>query len=353
MRILITVSSLTRGSGLSRYVFSLCKLLKRANDVWVLTTHDNGTITYERNELNFISENIHLISLGCTNKVRKYFDVVHWINKIHPDIIINNYNAVVQYVLPFIYRTIKVIHVLHNDTFDFYRVGAINGNRICGWIAPTKAIANHFNIYTNNRYSDRITIISHGVEEAVHQKNHNKTLEIVYAGVLYEHKGVKILPDIIQRLTKLGIKLHFTIIGGGVLYDWLHERFYAEINNGIVTLTGVVDHDIVYYYMSKADIFLYPTHLDAFGLVIAEAMMNGAVPVVTLLPGITDNIITHGKDGYLIPKDNIDSFVSTINNLSNDKDLLCLLSKSAHNKSVTAFSFKQMKTNYENYLSSL
>lgn len=354
MRYLITVSSLTPGSGLSRYVFSLCRLLvEGGNEVWVLTTHDDGTIAYERSELDSISKDIRLVSLGSRTKFTKYPEVIRKIRDISPDVIINNYNAVVQYVLPFVNKKIKVIHVLHNDTDDFYRVASINGGKTDGWIAPTKSIATHFNDYTSGKYADRVKVIPHGVEETELLPKNNKRLEIVYAGVLYEHKGVKILPEVIKRLRKKNIDLHFTMVGGGILDEWLKEQFSDEIKNGVVTFTGVIDHDKVYEMMSRGDIFLYPTHLDAFGLVIAEAMMNGLVPVVTHLPDITDNLIAHGEDGFLLEQDDIDAFVDCIVRLARDSRRKEFLQIAAHNKAKSSLSMNVMYQNYNKYFSSI
>lgn len=157
------------------------------------------------------------------------------------------------------------------------------------------------------------------------------------------------MPPIIKRLQDKGIDLHFTIIGGGVLDNWLREQFAKEVESGIVTFTGVIDHDKVYEEMSKADIFLYPTHLDAFGLVIAEAMMNGLVAVVTHLPGITDNLISDGNDGYLIKQDKIEQFVQTIENLYQDNAMLRKLGGLAHQKAKTKFSLSAMSKTYISY----
>lgn len=349
MRFLITVSSLTPGSGLTRYVFTLCQLLSAGNEVWVMTTHDNGDHSYERMELDKCGNNIHLISLGIKSKIEKYLSALKWIRKIKPHNIINNYNAVIQYLLPFFPGSTKTVHVLHNDTKDFYRVGAINGSRIKGWIAPTESIARRFNEYTEGKYADKIKVISHGVEECEKTSKANTRLEIVYAGVLYEHKGVKVLPEVIRRLLRGGVNLHFTIVGGGILSDWLKEQFAKEIAAGIVTMTGVIPHDDVYEIMAKGDIFLYPTHLDAFGLVIAEAMMNGMVPVVTNLPGITDNLIANREDGFLLEKDNIDSFVCVIKRLSQEPLVLKNLQEKAYKKAVTKLSIRKMRENYKLY----
>ena len=353
MRYLIAVSSLTPGSGLSRYVFSLCNILANENELYVVTTHDNGDNTFAREELDHISTEIRLISLGNKTKASKYLAAVRTVYQFRPDIIVNNYNGVFKYIIPFISKRIKIVHILHNDTDDFYRIGSINGTYTDGWIAPTEAIAEHFNHYTVDKYRDRVTTIAHGVEAASYHKRMNSRIEIVYAGVLYEHKGVKILPTVIKQLCKNGYDFHFTIVGGGKLSEWLKEQFCEEINSGIVTMTGVIPHSDVYALMSKADIFLYPTHLDAFGLVIAEAMMNGAIPVVTLLNGITDKLIDDKINGFLLNQDDIKAFVKTLSLLINNQELRINLSEAAHSKSLNFFSIEKMEINYRQYFSQL
>lgn len=353
MRYLIAVSSLTPGSGLTRYVFSLCGQLADRNEVFVVTTHNSANISYEEKELADISDRIKLLSLGKYSTSKKYLKAIRLVWSIKPDIIINNYNGVYQFILPFIPKRIKVVHILHADTDDFYRIASINAEKVSGWIAPSDAIADHFNNYTSNKYKDRVTVIPHGVEEAERLDRHNDCLEIVFAGVIYEHKGVKILPQIIKGLLNKEVDLHFTVIGEGILFDWLKEQFSKEMHAGTVTMTGVIAHTDVYKLMSKADIFLYPTHLDSFGLVIAEAMMNGAIPVVTHLPNITDKLIPDNQYGFLIPQDDVDKFVSTISNLYASKELQNLISINAHRRALECYSHKAMKDAYLNYLTNL
>ena len=311
MKYLIAVSSLTPGSGLSRYVFSLCSQLSDDNEVYVITTHNSDNVSYEQKELADISEDIKLISLGKYPTFKKYYKAILSVWMLQPDIIIHNYNAVYQFILPLIPRRTKAVHVLHCDNNDFYRVAAISAGHTDGWIAPSRAIARHFNEYTSKKYADRVTVISHGVEETELKEKQNQRLEIIYAGVLY------------------------------------------EIKTGIVSMTGVISHDEVYAYMSKSDIFLYPTHLDSFGLVIAEAMMNGAVPIVTLLQDITDHLIPNEHYGYLIQQDDIDNFVESISKLAESFDLRKSISRNAHRRALEFFSHQSMKEAYLNYLCNL
>lgn len=355
MKILITVPILSSGSGLTRYVFTLCKILHKDNDIQVLETHGHSPNNYAKSELMGIDPNISLITTDSTGKINKYLKSIFITRRFKPDIIISNYNALTQYILPFCKGKAKVIHILHNDTDDFYRIGAINGDKVDTWIAPTSGIAERFNKYTQNKYQERVIVISHGVDDATQcvERRTKKKLEIAFAGVLYEHKGVKVLPKIVEQLKMRNIDFHLTIIGGGILTDWLHTELETLISSRHVTMTGVIPHDEVYAYFNKSDIFLYPTHIDAFGLVIAEAMINGAVPVVTHLPGVTDNLIVNGETGFLISQDDVKAFADTIIALYENPILLSNISQQAHDRADALFSTKVMETKYIDLLNAL
>lgn len=353
MKIAITVSSITPGSGLSKYVCTLTKILSSNNNqIYVITTHSSNP-SYE-NEILQSCGCVTYYSLGDYCKVAKYLNIIRLFRDISPDIIVNNYNAVVQYILPFINKKTKVIHILHNNTTDFYRIGAINGWRVNGWIAPTQAIAEYFNDYTTQRYSSKVVVIPHGVESVDSISIEiNETIELVFVGVLYEHKGVKLLPKIIKELNIAGINFKFTIIGQGELRQYLERELIDEILKGQVEMTGVISSKEVYDRLNSSDIFVYPTHLDAFGLVIAEAMMNATVPIVTNLTGITDNLIDDGENGFLVEQDNVRGFVYYIEELVNNRTMLSLLKTHAYNKAKNYFSFVRMRDNYINYINKI
>src|SRR5690606_12682639 len=69
-------------------------------------------------------------------------------------------------------------------------------------------------------------------------------------------------------------------------------------------------------------ILLFPSQLEGFGLTLIEAMNNGIVPIANHLPGITDFIITSGKDGFVVEKNSVHDFVNRIEHLNADRDLL-------------------------------
>lgn len=352
MKILQIVPFINPGSGLGKYVLTLSSIITEAgNESNVLTTHTSN-IDFEIQELKkHCAKSIG--QLGAYGRFKKLWKCKRLIEAHKPDILIINYNGTAQLILPFLTYRPKTIHILHNDTPDFYRVGAINAKYVDGWIAPTKAVAERFNEYTSGKYSSKVRVIPHGVEDAFETHSKNEKLELIFVGVHYEHKGVKILPPLIKKLLGQGLDFHFTIVGKGILTNFLKEELRDEEDKGIVTFTGVISGEDVYRLQAKADIFVYPTHIDSFGLVIAEAMMNGTVPVTTLLPGITDNIVENGASGFLLPYDDVNAFVDAIQCLINNPERLAQMKKAAKEKAQKCFSLRQMSENYLTYLNTL
>lgn len=354
MRILITTSFLSEGSGLSVYIFTLCKIFSGKHTIDVITTHNGVDTSFERKTLYDIDPNIKLFSLGGTSKLKKYIGVLRQIRRFKPDVIVNNYNAVVQRLLPFIGNHVKNIHVIHSITEDFYRIAAINGKKVDYWIAPTQAIVDEFNEYTEHKFDSRVKLIPHGVIETECSLREKKSpIEIVYTGVLYPHKGIQHLPEIYKLLKERDLKFHLTIIGDGKFRDDLKKALSEGINAGEIAMTGNIPHAEVYEKMSKGDIFLYPTNCDAFGLVIAEAMMNGLVPVVGHLPGITDNLVTDGKNGYLVSPHDSKTYAERIICLAESPMLLRDMRVRAVETAKTRLSYSVMYQNYINFIESL
>lgn len=74
------------------------------------------------------------------------------------------------------------------------------------------------------------------------------------------------------------------------------------------------------YYLS-ADVFVFPTREDVWGLVINEAMANG-LPVITTTSCIAGvEMIEEGLNGYLVPKDDVDQLTEKTNHILNNIDL--------------------------------
>jgi UDP-glucose:(heptosyl)LPS alpha-1,3-glucosyltransferase len=82
-------------------------------------------------------------------------------------------------------------------------------------------------------------------------------------------------------------------------------------------------------YYAAADLLLFPTVHDAFGLVITEALAAG-LPVVTSRAAGAAELIDHGRDGWLLttPWD-VDEIAAALSRLANDAGLRARLGTAA------------------------
>jgi len=53
--------------------------------------------------------------------------------------------------------------------------------------------------------------------------------------------------------------------------------------------------------LAEADIYVFPSRYEGFGLSLVEAMACGCVPVASAIHGVTDTIVDDGGTGRLFP----------------------------------------------------
>lgn len=82
------------------------------------------------------------------------------------------------------------------------------------------------------------------------------------------------------------------LVGGGPYLDTLKAK-YPDVE-----FTGPVPHGELRHMYAKADVFVFPSRLDTFGLVILEAMACGLPVAAYDVPSPSD-IVKHGVTGYL------------------------------------------------------
>lgn len=87
-----------------------------------------------------------------------------------------------------------------------------------------------------------------------------------------------------------------------------------ELDRAIFKFLGYIDRPEC--AMWAADVFVLPSRLEGFALVIAEAMATGLVPIRTPSGGALDQIV-EGKTGLIIPFENPRALAEAIVTLSN------------------------------------
>ena len=126
-----------------------------------------------------------------------------------------------------------------------------------------------------------------------------KEKEMIYVGrIEYNQKRTDRVVDIWKELEPFYPDWKLSIVGDGDDREDLEKRIH-KYGLKRVTITGFVN-PIEYY--KRASILLLTSDYEGFGLVVAEAMSYGVVPVVYNSFESAKDLITDGYNGILIKK---------------------------------------------------
>jgi glycosyltransferase involved in cell wall biosynthesis len=121
----------------------------------------------------------------------------------------------------------------------------------------------------------------------------------IVAGHVIPRKGIKELLQACSCLQKQGyINYTLLIVGDGAQRQEL-EAFAAENNlTDQIQWIGYVDYEQVGAYYQIADVFVFPTLEDVWGLVAVEAMMFGKPILCSKWAGAAE-MVKDGENGYI------------------------------------------------------
>ena len=125
----------------------------------------------------------------------------------------------------------------------------------------------------------------------------------VYAGRVVSVKNLKFSFEVIAELKRRGHRCKFFVVGGG---DELEEHKKLAEKLGVgdeVIFTGFVgDREILRGYYCRADLMLFPSVFDTFGLVVQEAA-SCHTPAFVPENSCAAELVKDGKTGYCAPLD--------------------------------------------------
>ncbi len=129
-------------------------------------------------------------------------------------------------------------------------------------------------------------------------------LEVVYVGSVTQMKGIFYLLEAVARLPEN--EFHLTVVGRYDAASELFRRYKARVD-----FVGYVMHDEVKRYLSAADVFVFPSLGDSFGLSVLEALSHGLPVICSDHAGASDAIID-GENGFVVSVCSIDAIVEKL-----------------------------------------
>jgi glycosyltransferase involved in cell wall biosynthesis len=107
-------------------------------------------------------------------------------------------------------------------------------------------------------------------------------------------------------------------------------------------MAGYMDDPAPAY--GAADAFVFASRNEGFGNVLIEAMAFGLPVVSRRLPGVTDHIVEHGRDGFLFDTDA--EYVESVRALISDPSLRGAMGAAARETAVTRFDLGAIAAQY-------
>lgn len=313
--------------GVATFTLTLGKgLIREDNSVFYLSTHYKGDYWDKASE---IFNRMYILS-DFKNPIIKIIRIISLIKEINPDVIIINNCPPINYALPFINNKIKVISVIHSDDNRYYKLDS----RFSGWIdylvCPSVKLTEKILTYIPNGDFNKVVKIPHGVK--IHKNIHNQNKikdSLIFVGNIDKHKGVDLLIPILKNVVTEFASAVLYIIGKGPLKNELLRNVEENNLTNNVIFIEELDSESMRKLFLKMEVFLFPTKLESFGLVIPEAMSSGVIPVISNLKGITDQFIINNKNGFLCNQDKHEEFSQNIIKIFNDFELKTNLSQKA------------------------
>ena len=230
--------------------------------------------------------------------MRQYGAIPSAARKLNPDIVIEP-GHFGPFFLP---KKVKRVTVIHDITPVIMPDYHIFMSRLFHKLFLPGILKRANHIITNSEYTksdvvthypitkDKTTAILLGKDENFKPDNNDGFLKkyniqkpyFLYVGTLEPRKNLSRLISAFEQLVDNGICNHQLVLAGKK--GWKIDDLYTQIENSSaknnIILPGFVDKEDLAALYTHADIFVYPSYYEGFGLPILEAMSCG-VPVIT------------------------------------------------------------------------
>lgn len=197
--------------------------------------------------------------------------------------------------------TTKILKVFYDSTFGSFLIRnstlliALNEDQIKqflsygGKMGKIKVIPNALEL---DKYTEKMSYTSYCVSPS------DKI--ILSVGRIEKYKGIEDVIEVMPQVLKKEPNTHFIVVGD----DWggrkelenLVKKLRLEDN---VVFTGVLSEEETTSSYKRADIVVFPSKSEAFGIVILEAMASERLCIAYAIPCVR-NIIRHGETGILV-----------------------------------------------------
>ncbi len=186
------------------------------------------------------------------------------------------------------------------------------------------AVANNLEIELKRMKADNITVIQNGVEKKWFDMDTTPVPgRIICVGRFQKIKGQDHLLRAIHQVKSQGIEIELHLIGG--IFD--HKYYNSlkvmidelNISKNVEFLVDINDDELEKEY-GESSIFVLPSREESHPIALLEAMASGK-PVIATGVGGVPQMLTTGREGYIIEYGDSDILAKHLQTLLNDDTL--------------------------------
>ena len=173
---------------------------------------------------------------------------------------------------------------------------------------------------------------------------------LFFVGRLVREKGVHILIDSLPLLLQEFPEIKLIVAGTGPMEGQLKHQVKRMGLEHKVHFTGYIDDTLLKQLFKRADIAVFPSLYEPFGIVALEAMAS-ATPVIVSDTGGLSEIVSHGKNGLKFIPGNPNSLADQVKAILRDEKFAQSLAATASENVISEYDWssiaKKTHTVYE------
>lgn len=175
---------------------------------------------------------------------------------------------------------------------------------------------------------ERIRVIHPGLDHALHRPPETAPRRtrptVLYVGRLKRYKGIEFALEAVALLKSRIPDIRFEIVGEGDHLPALRRRAAGLRLGDAVDFAGHVPAAEKVARMQAADVLVYASPKEGWGLSVLEANACGAAVVASDSPGLREAVVD-GRTGFLTPHGSVDALADRIGRILSDEPLRAAL----------------------------
>lgn len=192
-------------------------------------------------------------------------------------------------------------------------------------------------------------IVPPGIDETWFEGSYpvrRQAQSLVFVGRLEANKGVRELLDIFTVLAEEKSDLRLHLIGSGPLQTWVETEVRRRQLQDRTRCLGELPPQQIRQALHEADLFLFPSHYESFGIAVLEALAVGVPVICSDLPALREVV---GEAAHLLPFGNVAAWVGATRHLLADRAARERLSRSGRRRA-GQFTWSRSTKKLEPYL---